>query len=1127
MSNFSYLSNHPEYSLFASAAIEAEKVFATSPAMCAVGCRKALELAVKWVYAADKTITMPYKDNLQSLLHEESFRFAVDKDVWSVLPSIVKAGNLAVHTGHSVSAADAVFSLRGLFDFIQWVDYCYGTDYVERSFDETAIPGEKVTLDEKKIREQESLLTQKDAELEALRKQVESLSAAYTASKQQNQQSRSFTAADLTEAETRRKIIDIDLKAMGWKFTGPDADVRTEYEVDNMNGVLGQKGYADYVLYGDDGRPLAVVEAKRTCVDVAKGRQQAKLYADLLEKKYHRRPVIFLTNGFETRITDNIYPERKCAAIYSKRDLEKLFNLQTMRTSLKNVMVDRKIAGRYYQEGAIKAACDAFARNRRKALLVMATGTGKTRTASSLTDVLSRGGHVTNVLFLADRTALVKQAKDDFKKYLPDQSLCNLCSSKDDKAARIVFSTYPTMLNAIDNAKTKDGVPLFSPAHFDLIIVDESHRSIFKKYRAIFDYFDAILVGLTATPKTDVDRNTYDFFEMEHGIPTYAYDYDTAVYTDHVLVPYYNYEVKTKFTEEGIHYDQLSPEDKARYEDDFAEDDTLPTFIPSEKLNKFIFNANTVDTVLQDLMERGIQTAGGDRIGKTIIFAQNKRHAEFIRERFGKLYPQLETQYPGFIQRVVCDDAYAQSIIDDFKQPDKPPFIAVSVDMMDTGIDVPECVNLVFFKKVRSKTKFWQMIGRGTRLCPSLACVDAIDGEYTGKRRFLIFDYCGNFEFFRQKPNGYESTDTKSLSESIFCKQVRIAAALQDGAYTDEKYQCWRNILTETCRAEVGALNPELVSVRLHRKAVEHYQKPEAFTALTETDKGTLMREVAPLISLDDKDEAAKRFDNFVYGLLLCELEGLPGLTRAQRQLKNTAALLEQKATIPQVQAKLPLIREVQTDEFLTSHDLLRFEEMRQELRELVKFLVDGVEGQKPIYTALADPVLEQTEGKALDSGYDFGEYRERVNRYIMEHRSDTLAIHKLTQNIPLSRGDYTELEHIFTCELGSKEDYAREFRDTPFGLLVRKVAKLDHDAAMHAFSKFINDESLNAKQIAFVQKVIHYIEQNGYVESKAVLMKPPFDQPILFTRLFDGKMGGELMETIDAVRENAVHVTA
>ena len=1128
MTNFSFLKAKTEYALFAPACMEAEKIYVSAPAMCAVGCRKALELAVKWVYAADKSMKMPYKDNLQSLIHEPTFRFAVDSDTWGRMPFIIKLGNLAVHTERSVQPSDALASLRGLFEFVQWIDYCYGADYQERTFDENLVPTGKVAVDTRKIKEQESLLDQKDAEIEALRKQIEQMSTRYTAEKEQHQKERTFQPEDLSEFKTRKIYIDVDLKLMGWKFTGPDADVQEEYRVEDMAGMPGQPGFCDYVLFGKDGLPLAVVEAKRTSKDPNIGRKQAVLYADCLERKFGRRPMMFTTNGFETYFWDDqTAPQRKVSGIFSKDDLQKLMNRRTERMDLMSVSIDDKITDRYYQKEAIRAVCEQITQGFRKHLLVMATGTGKTRTASSLTDVLSRGKWVTNILFLADRTALVKQAKDDFKNYLPDMSLCNLCSNKDDRNARIVFSTYPTILNAIDDTKSKDGRQLFTPAHFDLIIIDESHRSIFKKYRAIFEYFDAFMVGLTATPKTDVDRNTYDFFEMEHGIPTYAYDYDTAVYTDHVLVPYYNYEVKTKFTEEGIHYDQLSPEDKARYEDDFAEDDTLPTFIPSEKLNKFIFNANTVDTVLQDLMERGIRTAGGDRIGKTIIFAQNKRHAEFIRERFGKLYPQLETKHPGFIQRVVCDDAYAQSIIDDFKQPDKPPFIAVSVDMMDTGIDVPECVNLVFFKKVRSKTKFWQMIGRGTRLCPSLACVDAIDGEYTGKRRFLIFDYCGNFEFFRQKPNGYESADTKSLSESIFCKQVRIAAALQDGAYGDENYQNWRKILTETCRAEVGALNPELVSVRLHRQAVEHYQKPEAFVSLTETDKGTLMKEVAPLISLDDKDEAAKRFDNFVYGLLLCELEGLPGLGRAQKQLRNTAAMLEGKATIPQVQAKLPLIREVQTDEFLTSHDLLRFEEMRQELRELIKFLVDGVEGQKPVYTALADPVLEQTEGKTLDSGYDFGEYRERVNRYIMEHRSDTLAIHKLTQNIPLSRGDYTELEHIFTCELGSKEDYAREFRDTPFGLLVRKVAKLDHDAAMQAFSKFINDESLNAKQIAFVQKVIHYIEQNGYVESKAVLMKPPFDQPILFTRLFDGKTGSELMDTINSVKENATHVTA
>ena len=403
---------------------------------------------------------------------------------------------------------------------------------------------------------------------------------------------------------------------------------------------------------------------------------------------------MFTTNGFETYFWDDQSgPQREVSGIFSKDDLQKLMNRRTERLELLSIPVDDKITDRYYQKEAIRAVCERIEQGFRKHLLVMATGTGKTRTASSLTDVLSRGKYVTNILFLADRTALVKQARDDFKNYLPYMSLCNLCTNKDDRSARIVFSTYPTMLNAIDTAKSKDGQRLFTPAHFDLIIIDESHRSIFKKYRAIFEYFDALLVGLTATPKTDVDRNTYDFFEMEHGVPTYAYDYETAVEQDHVLVRYYNYEVKTKFLEDGITYDDLSDEDKARYEEDFTEDGLMPDFIPSAKLNKFVFNETTVDTVLQDLMEHGIRVEGGDRLGKTIIFAQNKRHAEFILQRFNKLYPK----YKGvFAQRVICDDAYAQTVIDDFKKPDKPPFIAVSVDMMDTGIDVPECVNLVF-----------------------------------------------------------------------------------------------------------------------------------------------------------------------------------------------------------------------------------------------------------------------------------------------------------------------------------------------------------------------------------------------------------------------------------------------
>lgn len=1124
MSNFAFLKEKKEYALFASAAIEAEKVFVSAPAMCAVGSRKALELAVKWVYSADNTMQRPYKDNLQALIHEPTFRFAVDEKTWGKLPFIIKLGNLAVHTERSVLPGDALASLQGLFEFIQWVDYCYGADYEERTFDEALIPQEKVVVDTKKIKEQESLLGEKDAEIEALRQKIEQMSEQITAAKEQHQQNRSFVAADLSEFKTRKIYIDVDMKQMGWRFTGADADVQEEYPVEGMAGAVGQMGYVDYVLFGKDGLPLAVVEAKRTSKDPNIGRKQAVLYADCLERKFGRRPMIFTTNGFETYFWDDqSSPQRKVSGIFSKDDLQKLMNRRAERMDLMAIPIDDKITDRYYQKEAIRAVCEQIGLGFRKHLLVMATGTGKTRTASSLTDVLSRGKHVTNILFLADRTALVKQAKDDFKNYLPDMSLCNLCSNKDDRSARIVFSTYPTMLNAIDDMKTKDGQRMFTPAHFDLIIIDESHRSIFKKYRAIFDYFDAIMVGLTATPKTDVDRNTYDFFEMEHGIPTYAYDYETAVYQDHVLVPYYNYEVKTKFLEEGITYDDLSDEDKERFEDDFIEDGLMPDFIPSAQINKFVFNETTVDTVLQDLMERGIRVAGGDRLGKTIIFAQNKRHAEFILERFNKLYPQYKGK-PA--QRVICDDTYAQTVIDDFKAPDKEPIIAVSVDMMDTGIDVPECVNLVFFKKVRSKSKFWQMIGRGTRLCPGLTCTDQIDGEYTDKRRFLIFDYCGNFEYFRAHKEGFEARETKSLTENIFGKRVSLAVMLQESAYAGDALQAWRSELTGECFAQVQALNSDLIAVRLRMQSVEKFKKAGAFNYISESDKGELLQQIAPIVQMDDNDEYAKRFDNFMYGLMIASIAQMPSFKYAQKQLRDIGTLLERKISIPQIKAKLPIIREVNTDAFWDAKDVLLFEKVRKELRELIKFIVELTPGKTPIITHLADPVIAQQEGVQLDAAYDFEDYRAKVNRYVNEN-GNTLAIYKLTHNIPLAPGDYQELERVLTSELGSKEDYAREFGDTPFGLLIRKIAKLDHDAAMAAFSQFINDQSLNQKQITFLHKIINHIEQNGYMESVTMLTKPPFDKPLSFTKLFDSKTRAAIMAAINKVKENAVVVAA
>jgi type I restriction enzyme R subunit len=695
-----------------------------------------------------------------------------------------------------------------------------------------------------------------------------------------------------------------------------------------------------------------------------------------------------------------------------------------------------------------------------------------------------------------------------------------------------VFSTYPTMLNAIDSAKTDSGTKLFTPAHFDLIIVDEAHRSIFKKYKSIFDYFDALVVGLTATPKTDVDHNTYDFFEMEHGVPTYAYDYDTAVKTDHVLVPYYNIEVKTEFLDEGITYDKLSEADKQRYEEDFADEDgNLPDFIPSPELNKIIFNQDTVDMVLQDLMTKGIKVAGGDRIGKTIIFAQNKQHAQYIVERFDKLYPQ----YKGtFAKRVICDDSYAQTIIDDFKQPvpptaysielEKEPHIAVSVDMMDTGIDVPHIVNLVFFKRVRSKTKFWQMIGRGTRLCRGMDCIDALDGAYTDKRRFFIFDYLGNFEFFRERRDGIEGKETQSLSEAVFAKRVKLIMAFQESAFAEEVYQTWRGELAKTIQTQVNALNTELISVKLQMKYAERFKNAAVYECLSEQDKHDLISAIAPLVYMDEADEYAKRFDNFMYGLILAQIEAKPSFKRLKNQLCGLCSELEKRSTIPQIKQKLALIHSVGTDEFWASGDLAAFETIRKELRGLIKFLFDGDTGRSPIYTSLSDVVLDVKEGEILDPAYDFEDYKLKVNRYIEEHR-DHMAIFKLRNNIRLSEGDYQVLADLLTKQLGTEDDYKREFQDLPFGLLVRKVVKLEYDAAMKVFSEFINDQSLSQQQIVFVKKVIDYVVQNGYIDSTKVLMNAPFDKPQSFVKLFDATKQKKIINLIALIKDNAVAV--
>ena len=713
MTNFDFLKKNKDFDSFAEQAIEAEKGLSISASTVAILARRALELAVRWLYITDSDLKLPYRDNLSSLIHEYSFQTTIEPKLFPLIKYIVRLGNSAVHTNQKIKRDDAVLSLRNLFEFCKWIEYCYGNEYEDVEYNESILePGDEKKTSAAELVELAESLSSKDEELKQLRKKNEDLQEQMKALRRQNVAKRTFSVNEINEAETRKRYINVLLMEAGWTI---GKDCIEEVEVKGMPNPAGV-GYVDYVLYGENGLPLAVIEAKKTSVDPMVGSHQAKLYADCLQNQYNQRPLIFLANGFETIFVDDAsgFPKREVSGFFTKEELQLNIDRRKSKKSLKNIEINDRITNRPYQKEAIMAVCDAIEKKHRKMLIVQATGSGKTRVSISLVDVLRRHNHIKNVLFLADRVALVKQAMKSYNDLLPDLTMCNLMDSKDDpEQSRMIFSTYPTMMNAIDDTKRKDGSKLLTPGHFDLIIIDESHRSIYKKYQDIFNYFDAMLLGMTATPKSDVDKNTYEIFQLETGVPTFAYELDQAV-EEGYLINYSTREYKTKIMEEGIHYDELSEEDKEQFEETFEDDANIDKDISSESVNKWLFNTDTLDKVLNELMEHGLKVEGGDKVGKTIIFAKNSLHAEALVKRFNELYPEYGDD---FIKQIDYSIKFSGDLIDRFSVKDKLPQIAVSVDMLDTGIDVPEILNLVFFKKVRSYSKFWQMIGRGTMLC--------------------------------------------------------------------------------------------------------------------------------------------------------------------------------------------------------------------------------------------------------------------------------------------------------------------------------------------------------------------------------------------------------------------------
>jgi type I restriction enzyme R subunit len=1121
MSNFAFLQS--EWPQVYESAAKAESLVYPDPRSACFYARRALEFAVQWLYKVEPALTLPYQDTLAALLAEPTFTALATQRIAAKARIIKDHGNRAVHTQKVITQYDALTACSELFQFTYWLAHRYARGArpaPELTFNDALLPKTSPVpaQTQKKLEELAASLAAKDENLAALLKdktaldeEIQRLRAEVAAAKAANEAAPD--THDYNEAETRDAFIDLLLKEAGWAL---DQERDREFPVQGMPNTTGE-GFVDYVLWGEDGKPLAVVEAKRTKRNAGEGQQQAKLYADCLEHQFGQRPVIFYTNGYDHWLWDDtFYPPRPVQGFYTRDELKLAIDRRTTRKPLDTVVSDKAIVERYYQERAIRKVVAALDRKQRKALLVMATGAGKTRTVIALCDVLQRANWVKRVLFLADRNALVTQALNAFKRHLPASSPVNLVSERDEDG-RVYVCTYQTMMGLID--EMKGGQKRFGPGYFDLVVIDEAHRSVYKKFGAIFQYFDSLLVGLTATPKDEVDRNTYGLFDLEDGVPTDEYPLEEAV-RDKWLVPSVPISLQMQFPREGIVYNDLSEEEKEEWDAvEWAEDGGVPDRVNAEAVNRWLFNADTVDKVLEHLMTQGHKVAGGDRLGKTILFAKNHDHAEFIAKRFDANYPH----YAGHFARVIDFKVeYAQSLIDSFSVLEKQPHLAISVDMLDTGIDVPEVVNLVFFKLVRSRTKFWQMVGRGTRLCPDLF------GPGKDKKNFYIFDVCGNLEFFSQPVPPDSGGSLPGLSERIFGQRVELIAELDAAAahQPNDALAALRATTATLLREQVAAMPPDNFLVRAKRRLVEKYSDQTAWDQLGVPEQGELVREVAALPSaVADSDQDAKQFDLLLLGLQLSVLRVEPRFAELKKAVIAIASALMEKQAIPMVRDQIMLIEEVQTDQFWEAVTVPELEQVRMRLRALVKFIEKS--RREPVYTNFED-TLRGSEIIALpgiSTGVDTERFREKTMAFLRDKLEEP-AIHKVRWNEPLTTADLEALEQMLVqAGVGTAEEIEKVAQqEHGLGLFVRSLVGLDRAAAKRAFSKFLEDRQLNAQQLDFVNLIVDHLTQCGWMRPEQLYSSPFTDEftagpNTIFTE--EAAMQA-LISTLSAIRLNA-----
>ena len=1146
MSNFLFL--EPEFKSLAVTAKEAEKLVYISPQASLMFARNSLENLVFWLYQYDKKLTQPYDASLHNLINDIKFKELIPSYIWDKMDNIRMVGNSAVHGKKfkQLTTEETVTHIQHLFLMYSWFERHYGLPNKDRSqpnmFKTELIPNAETSqqisvnkeqlqkqADEKEkqfaeqhkaLREREKKLLELSANLEEREKLLANIDAELAQKRAEVEQAKIANSqvkdtTDYKEAETRQLKIDLQLEEAGWEI-GTTAKI--EVPVIGMPSASGQ-GFVDYVLYGENEKPLAVVEAKRTSTDPTVGQQQAKLYADCLEQQTGQRPVIFYSNGYKTHLWNDINggPARSVHGFYTQAEFQRLIERRKNNPDLGSFPINPDIVERYYQTRAIKAMLAAYQRKERAGLLIMATGTGKTRTAIALVDVLMKANVVQKVLFLADRTSLVNQAHNAFKANLPEASFVNLIEDKRQNG-RVYFSTYQTMMGLI-NEINADGTRQYGTGMFDLIIVDEAHRSVYQKFGEIFKYFDSLLVGLTATPRDEVDRDTYALFGLESGVPTDYYDLDQAI-ADGYLVPPKAYSVPLKFMREGVKYNELSAQEQQHWNELDWDGDDAPEEVSASQVNKKLFNTDTVDKMLKHLMENGIKVEGGDKLGKTILFAVNQNHANFIADRFNLNYPK----YDGKFARVITHQTkYAQNLIDTFSEKDKAdPQIAISVDMLDTGIDVPEVVNLVFFKAVRSKVKFMQMIGRGTRLCKELFSPEE------DKKEFFIFDYCANFEYFNENPDGAPVSTTEPLGQRLFKARLNIMSVLNAKDHQTEDLKTVQQDMRQSLQTEVKSMNNDNFIVKTELEHVEHFKKDASWNYLDDLAIGILREHISKLPNqLEAETLEAKLFDLLCYNLELAVLEkNNKAIESYANKVIEIAAKLETKENIPVVAAQISLIQDLQTVEYWQDITIPMLESMRKRIRHLVKLIEKNT--STIVYSMLNDEMGEVIEVNlpVVSSGVNLAQYRKRVESFIKTNENH-ISIAKLKRGLPLTPTDLSELERfVFEAqEVESRDKFEQCFgTEQSLPLFIRSLVGLDRQAVQAVFSKFLQGSTYNEKQIRFIEMMIEHLTIRGTLEASQ-LYEPPFNQVHFegIDGVFNDGDADHIFGVVEALNESAV----